>query len=193
MNRNYFEAVIQLRPEKSEIDGYIVRAIKKGGVNLVRKRRLKTGLDYYVSSWKFSVTLGNELARHFGGRTTVSRKLFGRSGEGRIVYRCTVLYRPHPFEKGDVVASGKMVFVVTDLGKAVTGRNIITGKSEQLDLKERWHKLKKHRAVVSMNSPRLEVISPEDYQSIAVENPRKALERRSAKVVLNEGRAYLVE
>ncbi len=192
MNKWYYEAIIQLRPEKSEIDAYIERAIKAAGVNLARKRRLKTGLDYYVSSWKFSVALGNELAKHFGGRITVSRKLFGRSRQGRIVYRCTVLYRPHPFEKGDIVASGKNVFVVTDLGRGITGKNMATGKSEQLDLKERWQKLKKHRAVVSMSSPRFEVINPEDYQSIRVENAGKASERRRVKVVLHGGKAYLV-
>ncbi len=192
MNKWYYEAIIQLRPEKSEIDSYIERAIRDGGVNLARKRRIKTGLDYYVSSWKFSVSLGNELARRFGGRITVSRKLFGRSKRGKIVYRCTVLYRPHPFEKGDIVASGKKVFVVTNLGKGITGKSIITGKSEQLDLKASWQKLKKHRAVVSRNSPRLEIISPEDYQSVAVENPGKNLKRNRAKVVLYEGKAYLV-
>ncbi len=193
MNKWYYEAIIQLRPEKSEIDSYIEQAIKKGGVNLSRKKRLKTGLDYYVSSWKFSVALGNELARRFGGRITVSRKLFGRSKMGRVVYRCTVLYRPHPFEKGDVVASGKTVCVVTELGKGITGKNIVTGKCGQLDLKARWQKLKKHRAVVSKNSPRLEVISPEDYQSVAVDNPGKILEQRTVKVVVNEGKVYLVE
>ncbi len=193
MNKWYYEAIIQLRPEKSAIDSYIEQAIKKAGVSLARKKRLKTGLDYYVSSWKFSVTLGNELAKLFGGRVTVSRKLFGRSKKGKVVYRCTVLYRPHPFEKGDVVASGKMVFVVTDLGKGVTGRSVTTGRSEQLDLKERWEKLKKHRVVVSKSYHGLEVISPEDYQSIAVENPGKKTERRKVKVVMHEGRVYLVD
>ncbi len=192
MNRWYYEATIQLRPEKSEIDAYIERAIQKAKVNLVRKKRLKTGLDYQISSWKFSITLGNELARRFGGRVIVSRKLFGRSKKGKIVYRGTVLYRPHPFEKGDIVASGELVFVVTDLGKEIIGRNLATGRVEQLNLKDKWQKLKKYKAVVSRNSPRLEVISPEDYQSVVVENPRKTLERRTVKVVLNEGKVYLV-
>lgn len=190
MPNRYYEATIQLRPKKIEIDRYIERAFERAGVTLAKKRNLKTGVDYCISSWKFSVTLGNELAKRFGGRITVSRKLFGFV-KGKTVYRCTVLYRPHPFEMGDIIASESGVFVVTSLGKGVTGRSLATGRSEKLDLKEDWQKLKKYKAVVSMTSPHLEVISPEDYQSIRVENARKILERRNVKVVMYAGKAYL--
>ncbi len=191
MPNKYYEAIIQLRPKKAEIDKYIGRAIEKAGVTLAGKRNLKTGVDYYLSSWKFSIALGNELARHFGGQITVSRKLFGFV-KGRTVYRCTVLYRPHLFDIGDVVASSDGVFAVTSLGKGITGKSLVTGRSGQLNLKESWQKLKKYRTVVSMTSPRLEVISPEDYQSVPVENATKKTLGKKAKVVMHEGKAYLV-
>ncbi len=193
MPGNYYEGIIQLRPGKSEIEHYIEKAVEgSGSVSIARKKRLKTGTDYYISSWKFSVSLGNELARQFGGRITVSRKLFGRDRGGKTVYRCTVLYRPLPFVKGNVVASGNRVFVVKFLGKTVIGQNVSTGKSGQLDLKEDWLTLKKQKVVVSMTSPRLEVISPEDYQSIVVENPGKFTKGQNAEIVLYRGKAYLV-
>lgn len=193
MPNKYYESIIQLRPKKTEIDRHIEHAIEKAGVTLAKKKNIKTGVDYYISSWKFSVSLGNELARRFGGQIIVSKKLFGVVG-GKTVYRCTVVYRPHPFDMGDIIASESGVFVVTLLGKRVIGKNLMTGRSEELDLREDWEKLKKYKAIVSMSSPRLEVISPEDYQSIKVENAgkaSKASERRNVKVVLYGGKAYL--
>ncbi len=193
MPGKYYEGIIQLRPSKSEIDRYIEKAVESSGsVSIAKKKLLKTGTDYYISSWKFSVSLGNELAKRFGGQITVSKKLFGKNRDGKIVYRCTVLYRPLPFERGDIVASGNRVFVVKFLGKVIIGRNLVTGKSEQLDLKEDLKKLKKQKAVVSMTSPRLEVISPEDYQSTVVENPGEFITGQDAEIVLYMGKAYLV-
>ncbi|MBI2664778.1 hypothetical protein HYX10_05570 [Candidatus Woesearchaeota archaeon] len=191
MHSSYYESILQLRPRRAEVERFIEASIEKNGRSLLSKKKLlKGGADYYISSWQYASALGRLLVSRFGGRTSVSRKIFGRSRKrGQIVYRSAVLYRLHPFIRGDVVEYANNVIQVTSTGKDVIGRNLITGKSGRVG--ENARKLDKHYAVVSKNEP-LEVIDPVDYQSIKVMNPRKTSEHK-VKVVLHSGAAYLVD
>lgn len=120
----------------------------------------------------------------------VSTKIFGKAKGGKIVYRSAVIYRPYPHSKGDVVVSEGIVFLITSVGKTVTAKNLFNGKKQRLP--SQGELLVKHSAVVSKIYPNLEVISPEDYQSIPVQNPKKDVGKK-VQVVVYEGRAYLVE
>ena len=53
----------------------------------------KNGNDYYMSSNKYIVKLGNSLKKKFKGNVLITRKLFSRSSEtSKPIYRVTVLY-----------------------------------------------------------------------------------------------------
>ena len=172
MHRNYYEAIIQVRPRKREVEGFIASGLENTSkARLVKKKILKEGVDYYISSWKFAQSLGNKLAKRFGGTVVLSKKIFGISRKKRrVVYRSTILYRVPPFTRGDVVAQGGRILQITYVGKGkrVVGENLLSGKKEGVDAKKGLEKLKTYKTRVSAVYPELEVINPEDYQSIVV-------------------------
>lgn len=196
MHRNYYEAILQLRPGKAALEAFVEKHVAEAGkARIARKKRLKTGVDYYLSSWMFTVALGHLMTRRFGGTVHVTRKLFGRSRKkgGQLVYRCTVLYRSPMFSRGDVVAFDGDVFQVTSVGKGTfIAKNLSTGKKGYIKPDETWQALEKKEVDVSKKAPNLEVISPEDYQSLKVENPG-SVSGEKALVVIHNGKAYLVE
>jgi len=195
MHSQYYEAIIQVRPRKTEVERFIQGSLDNTGkALLVKKTVLKVGTDYYISSWKFAMSLGNDLVKRFGGKLNLSKKIFGRSRKkGSIVYRATISYRVSPFTKGDIIAQGDKISVVTSVGKKVVGKNILSGKKELIDQKNEWEKPNIQKTNVSRIYPQLEVISPEDYQSVVVHNQKKKCINEKVRVVLYNGRVYLID
>lgn len=197
MHGNYYEAIVQLRPGRHEVREFLEEDIKESGkARIAKKKNVKTGFDYYLSSWKYAVSLGNVLVRKFGGRVEVTRKLFGKSKKtGSTIYRGTVLYRSPLFVVGDVVSGNGNLYRITSLGKRqnFVGENLLTWKKETIKPDEReWKLLKRQRVEISRKVPKLEVISPEDYQSVPVMNS-KDVNGNKTHVVFYSGNAYLVE
>src|SRR3989338_7639853 len=146
MHRNYYEAIIQVRPRKREVEGFIASGLENTSkARLVKKKILKEGVDYYISSWKFAQSLGNILQITYVGK-----------------------------------------------GKRVVGENLLSGKKEGVDAKKGLEKLKTYKTRVSAVYPELEVINPEDYQSIVVSNPKVKYVNEKVLTVFYNGRAYLV-
>jgi len=191
--QQYYEAVIQIRPRKAEVEKFVETSLKRTDKASLSKRKImKEGIDYYVSSWRFGVSLGNTLLKQFGGKLTISRKIFGRSKKkGKVVYRSSVLLRLLPFDKGDVIVSEGKILLVTSTGKFVTGKNLLNDKREKVDIKKGWEVLESCTAVVSNSYPNLEIINPEDYQSVAVENAKR-VKTQKVRVVVHNDRAYLI-
>ncbi|TKJ17268.1 hypothetical protein CEE44_01910 [Candidatus Woesearchaeota archaeon B3_Woes] len=92
----YYEAVLQLRnnpPEESV--SCVVNAIKKRkGVSIAKLSKVKGGIDIYISSQRFTRTLGKLLKKSFKGELIESRKLYGMDRQkSKKIYRGTVLFR----------------------------------------------------------------------------------------------------
>tara|TARA_Y100000310_G_scaffold329394_1_gene399170 strand:- start:23356 stop:24027 length:672 start_codon:yes stop_codon:yes gene_type:complete len=194
MNIGYYEAIIQVRPRKSEIEKFIESSLKDTHkADLSKKKRTKGGIDYYISSWKYASALGNLLVKRFGGKLTLSKKIFGKSKKkGRVVYRASILYRIFPFNKGDILACDEKVVSITSIGKKIVGKNLMNGKKRTVDQKKGYEILEKNKTVISKTHPNLEVINPEDYQSVSVQNPRKVLSNK-VEVVIYKGKVYLID
>ena len=193
MHSRYYEAILQTRPNSKEIERFLGKKFETTSkARLVRKKRIKKGSDYYITSWKFAMALGNELRKKFGGFILISKKIYGKSKKkkGRVVYRCTVLYRRLDFREEDVITFGEKVYKVTSTGKTVTGKNLETGKKEKIDVREKWVVEEPFKASVSMEKP-LHVIDVEDYQSRKVEN-LKISKKRFLKIVKCNGKLYSV-
>lgn len=91
----YYEAILQVRPRKHQIEEFIVRRIdERNDSQITKVVELKTGIDFYISNQKYARALGTLLKRKFDGKLTISRKLFGRNRQSsKLVYRATVLFR----------------------------------------------------------------------------------------------------
>jgi NMD protein affecting ribosome stability and mRNA decay len=98
----YFEAVFQLRNPNKEAVSCIVNAVnKRKDVFIAKQIEVKGGIDFYISSQRFTRSLGKKLKKSFKGELKESKKLFGMNHQtSRQVYRGTMLFRiDEPVEK----------------------------------------------------------------------------------------------
>ena len=91
----YYEAVLQLRNPNKEAIKCIINAVdKRKDVFIAKQVELKTGVDFYISSQRFTRSLGKLLKKSFKGKLVESRKLYGLDRQrSRQIYRGTVLFR----------------------------------------------------------------------------------------------------
>ena len=91
----YYEAVLQLRNPNKEAINCIVNAVeKRKDVFIAKQVKLKTGIDFYISSQRFTKSLGRLLKKSFKGELKESRKLYGFDRQkSKQIYRGTVLFR----------------------------------------------------------------------------------------------------
>lgn len=91
----YYEAVLQLRPCPKEALNCIVNAVnKRKNVFIAQQIKVKTGMDIYISSQRFTRTLGRLLKKSFKGEVKESKKLYGLDKQkSKQLYRGTVLFR----------------------------------------------------------------------------------------------------
>jgi NMD protein affecting ribosome stability and mRNA decay len=97
MNKNpqYFEGILQLRNPNEEVLNFIRNQFKNNSKAWIAKEEgLKTGIDLYISSNKFLLSLGKKLKKSFKGELKTSRKLYTKNRlTSKNVYRVTVLFR----------------------------------------------------------------------------------------------------
>ncbi len=94
-NRQYFEAIIQLRPKDNELLSFVHKQIAKGkNVYISNELHKKYGSDLYISSRKFAMLLGKKLKKAFKGKLITSRTLYSRDRQtSKGIYRVTICFR----------------------------------------------------------------------------------------------------
>ena len=94
-NPQYYEAILQLRNPNKELLNCVVNAVnKRKNVFIANEVRQKNGVDYYISSQRFTRSLGNKLKKAFKGELKVSRKLYSFDRQkSKLIYRATVLFK----------------------------------------------------------------------------------------------------
>jgi len=94
-NSSYYEAILQLRPGNKELLDFVDKKIEeRGNVTIAKVETLKTGVNLYLSSWRYTVSLARMLKKRFGGTVKITRSLFSQSKQtGKRIYRVTVLFR----------------------------------------------------------------------------------------------------
>ncbi len=93
--KEYYEAVIQIRPtDKSVIDFINKQIDKREDVFISNIIKKKYGTDIYISSQKFARSLGKKLKSNFKGELKISKTLQGRDKQkSKLIYRATVCFR----------------------------------------------------------------------------------------------------
>ena len=114
---DYFEGTLQLRNPSKELITYVRNEVKKReGVWIAKEKDVTNGIDMYLSSQRFLVTLGNKIKKRFSGELKVTRKLFTRNKQtSRNVYRMSVMFRLYPFKKGDRIHLKEGMAEITQL------------------------------------------------------------------------------
>ena len=95
LHKDYYEGILQLRNPSEEVIRCVKNQIKKkGDVFIAKEVTQKNGVDYYISSQRFLLSLGRKLKKSFRGELKTSRKLYTRDRiTSKRVYRVTVLFR----------------------------------------------------------------------------------------------------
>ena len=190
---DYFEAVLQLRNARDEIIDFIVAEVRKKGASIAKTKMQKKGIDIFLSSKSFALSLGKKLMAKFGGELKTSARLFGVSRTGEDLYRVSVFYTASDYKEGDVVFVAGKIIRVKGVGKFIAGVDIRTWQNTKVLAKgKEIERLEKFETHVSKNYPSLEVLHPETYQSVKVENPRET-KKSKVDVVISGGRVYLTE
>lgn len=91
----YFEGILQLRPENKEVLDFVKNQLQNSKTKISKEVREKYGIDIYLTSQRFTVTLGRRLKRRFKeGEIKISRSLHTKDKlTSKNVYRVTVLFR----------------------------------------------------------------------------------------------------
>jgi nonsense-mediated mRNA decay protein 3 len=126
----YFEAILQLRSDKKDIDkkekNEVITTISKliqeqiykdeKEVFLSKVKDTQGGVDFYISKKEVARNIAKKLHERFGGTVKASPKLVGMK-EGKRVYRMTYLVRLPKYKKGDFIRIDKNIFLVTNIKK----------------------------------------------------------------------------
>jgi len=95
MHPEYFEGTLQLRNPNEEVINFVRNQFKNNEkVWIAKQEKVKTGIDLYISSNKFLLSLGKKLKKSFKGELKTSRKQHSRNKmTSKTIYRVTVLFR----------------------------------------------------------------------------------------------------
>jgi nonsense-mediated mRNA decay protein 3 len=189
----YFEATLQLRNLSEEMLEFVIDEMVKNKVHIANEKRHKDGVDFFISSNKFALKIGNALKKKYGGTLKKSRQLFSyNKSAGKDIYRVSVFFKALDFKPGDIVRFGSNIVRIRHLGKRLVGRDVKTGRGVNVELKSvEPEKLQIVEATVSKCYPWLEVIHPETFQSVKIENSKKTT-KGNLHVVLDEDKVYMV-
>ena len=189
----YFEGILQLRPAKPEIVGFIQQVVakaEKNGVLLTDVKEKKEGLDFYLASNTFLIALGKRLQKEFGGQTVLSKKLHTKNRQtGKLVHRLTLLFRAPLFTKGMLVLDEQDVIKITNVQKKISGKSIISGKRV---LVKNPKELTTATTMVITTHPVLQVLHPFTYQPTVVANSCNVKKDSIVDVALHGDNVYVI-
>ena len=192
-NNQYFEGILQLRNPSQEIIDFIESKLKKHEKFSISKIvEQKEGLDLYVSDKRYMQRLAQELQKQFGGLIKTSPQLFSRNKQtSKDIFRVNTCIRFYDFSKNDVVRITNKYVRITNIRKKISGINIETNKRVSFGITDDIKVLKKYETTVCKIKPDIEVLHPETYQNIKIENKAKVKMGEKVKVVI-DGKVFIV-
>jgi NMD protein affecting ribosome stability and mRNA decay len=176
MESRYFEGTIQIRNANEQVMDFIISRFEKANVGIAKIVKVNDGYDIYSASNKFSRKLGKMLVAEFGGKIKETVRLFSRDRmTSKDIYRLTVYYKVPGIKKQDVVMlNGKIILVTSLAGRFIKGNDLLTGARVNVP-NDDAKILEKKKAKVIKVKPSLEVMHPDTYQPVEVENPKPSL------------------
>jgi len=201
----YFEGIFQVRNKKNSnfpalIEKTQEKILARKGVFVSKIIESKTGVDFYISSNKYLISLSKELWKQFGGEIKHSKKLFSRDHmTNKEVYRGTILLRLTDYGVGDILIIKKSLYLITSIqGDRVKTNELKTGKHRAFprikkeDYEEIIPKSEFFRVVVVTTKPILTVLHPKTYETIRVENQIDTKEQ-NILVAEYKGKLYVID
>jgi len=94
-NDQGWQSKIQIRPINKEVINFLLNEIaKRKDIHIFKEKKLKTGIDFYVTNQKVARTLGKKLKDRFKGKLKITKTIYGRDRlTSKDIYRGTVCFR----------------------------------------------------------------------------------------------------
>ena len=128
----YFQGILQLRNPSKELIDFVRRTVTRDQRALiVREKKVRNGVDMYLSSQKYLRALGKKLPKVFPGEMKMTRTLHTVSKEGKQLFRVTVLFRLLKFKKGDILNVDDEQLEILRIDARVMTKNVKTGKKKR--------------------------------------------------------------
>ncbi len=198
LNPKYYEGILQLRGPNEQIIKFIVDFLKANEKVFVSKEiPVKNGVDIYISSNKFLQSLGKRLKQTFGGEMELTRRIHTRNRlTSKDVYRLTVLYIAPKVAKGNVISIEKKIILISTVEEMIHGIDLVTGNKVSTKYKKKEMEiLEKQKTKISKIYPQVEVLDPENFQSVRIMNPKRYKSQalgENVSIVIHKG-IYLVD
>lgn len=87
-----YKAKLQLRPKSEELFNFVMDQLKRNNIPITNAKELKEGVDIYITSSQFAVSLAKLFKKRFNGIVKTTNSLTGEDKYGRI-YKLTVLMK----------------------------------------------------------------------------------------------------
>ena len=191
---DYFEGVLQLRNVNDKIIDFIKDYLKNNNVFISKESKQPNGYDITVSDKKKIQNLGSMLHKKYGGTLKISPRLHTRNKQtSKDVYRVNVYYESPNYKVGDVIKVENKLIFIAGIKKNIIGKDLPTGKNMSVDLSNKEYEiLIPKKTTVSKIHPNVEVLDPETYQSIPVQNSKKVKQGEKVKIVNDHGLFYII-
>ena len=174
----YFEAVIQLRPARDDALTFLrneLRKQEKKGIFTNNETKVAQGIDFEITDQTYAKVLARKLKEQFGARVSKNEKLFSRSSQtSKDIFRLAVKIELPSFTNADMITFGHNHFQVSSVKKTLSVINLQTGQKTSLPIedsfKTKYEVVQKCTAEITRIRPHLEVLHPETFESVPLEN-----------------------
>ena len=139
--KTYFEGVLQLRNPTPAIIDFVADEVEKTpSVWIAKTKKLKNGIDLFLSSNKFLADIARKLKDNFTGEILRSNTLFSEDKQtSKVLYRGCYLFRYYDIKKGDkVIIRGQTIQIIA-IGKELLAKDMETQRKVHIkfaDLKD---------------------------------------------------------
>lgn len=134
----YFEGTLQLRNPSQKIIDFVADEIDRhDNVWIAKTKKVKNGIDLFISSNKLLMGIGRKLKHHFTGELVNSKTLFSQDHmTSKCVYRGCVLFRHFDIKNGDTLEVRGDRIKIISIGSDIFGKNLKTNKRVHIKFSE---------------------------------------------------------
>lgn len=205
LKTEYYEGVLQLRGENKatleKAHNFVLEDAANAqhkGIFITKIEQTKNGFDYYYTKQQYLPVITNKLVERFGAAGKSHAELFGKSREtSKNLYRVNASVRLPLYEKGTVVKYKNKILQIYRVGKQVTATDLLTGKMLVIDEPKELKIIAMPDAFkkvhVTKTKPNIEVLHPETFQSVPVQNPGRKERKDEVTIAIIDDKVWIVE
>ncbi|MFH1848686.1 MAG: NMD3-related protein [archaeon] len=188
----YFEGILQIRNQNEDMLDFINHYLESKGASITNRKKLKSGLDLYITSRRAIQALGRELLKRYGGTMKMSPHLFTADRQtSKLVYRVNVLFRALGIKAGDVIVIDNRPILIQKTGSVISGTDLQSGKRLSMPCKKliegAYEEIPVQKSSVTQLFPEMQVTHPSTYQNIVVSNPGSEKLGEQVRLVIHKG------